>query len=272
MRDAAGPAPRAGDDAGIAVRSPMSRIIGCTRADGPHDAGVGRRYESAHHRGDRRGGSRWRATPIISCCSTAWCTSSTRSAACWASPTGWTSPISARTGYRRPALRCDAMHHRLGRSAGHRPLPDGIRLLRAGPAPDSFVSVALPAQHADAAHHRERRPRSAARLAHRGVVSYAESFKEELHAFPRLRHHGRGAAHLGRGCLRDIALCQAVVAAHRRRLPRDLPTSSRYERIFRLGLVGAGRMGGSICARCPQRHGSRGRRGRAVGCGARHAA
>ena len=40
---------------------------------------------------------RCRAAPIIWCCSIPWCTSSMRSAACWASRIGWNSPTSANT-------------------------------------------------------------------------------------------------------------------------------------------------------------------------------
>ena len=39
----------------------------------------------------------------------------------------------------RAALRRDAVHHRLGRPAGHRALRDGVRLLRAGPAADAVA-------------------------------------------------------------------------------------------------------------------------------------
>ena len=54
--------------------------------------------------------------------------------------------------------------------------------------------------------------------------SYAESFKEELIHFHDCVCTGRLPVTSGTDALRDIALCQAVVAAHRDRLPRDHPT------------------------------------------------
>jgi predicted dehydrogenase len=57
------------------------------------------------------------------------------------------------------------------------------------------------------------------------TTSYAESFKEELIHFHACVC-GRGAPLTpAADALRDIALCQAVVGAHRDRLPRDQPTA-----------------------------------------------
>jgi predicted dehydrogenase len=46
------------------------------------------------------------------------------------------------------------------------------------------------------------------------VVSYAESFKEELVHFHDCIATGRTPITSGEDALRDIALCEAVVAAH----------------------------------------------------------
>ena len=57
------------------------------------------------------------------------------------------------------------------------------------------------------------------------VVSYAESFSQELQHFQECVVTGRTPATSAEDALRDIALCQAVVASHRSRLPRDVPTA-----------------------------------------------
>ena len=57
------------------------------------------------------------------------------------------------------------------------------------------------------------------------VVSYAESFRQELQHFHECVVSGRAPVTSAEDALRDIALCQAVVASHRSRLPRDLPTA-----------------------------------------------
>ena len=57
------------------------------------------------------------------------------------------------------------------------------------------------------------------------IASYAESFKQELLHFHDCVITGRVPVTSGVDALRDIALCQAVVASHRSRLPRDLPTA-----------------------------------------------
>ena len=56
------------------------------------------------------------------------------------------------------------------------------------------------------------------------TTSYAESFREELVHFHDCVCTGSEPATSGTDALRDVALCQAVVAAHRDRLPRDRPT------------------------------------------------
>ncbi|HME24940.1 MAG TPA: Gfo/Idh/MocA family oxidoreductase [Acetobacteraceae bacterium] len=57
------------------------------------------------------------------------------------------------------------------------------------------------------------------------IASYAESFKQELLHFHDCVTTGRVPVTSGADALRDIALCQAVVASHRSRLPRDMPTA-----------------------------------------------
>jgi predicted dehydrogenase len=57
------------------------------------------------------------------------------------------------------------------------------------------------------------------------VASYAESFKQELLHFHDCVTTGCVPVTSGVDALRDIALCQAVLASHRSRLPRDLPTA-----------------------------------------------
>jgi predicted dehydrogenase len=58
------------------------------------------------------------------------------------------------------------------------------------------------------------------------VVSYAESFRQELLHFHDCVTTGRIPVTSGADALRDIALCQAVIASHRSRLPRDMPTAA----------------------------------------------
>ncbi len=57
------------------------------------------------------------------------------------------------------------------------------------------------------------------------VASYDESFKRELLHFHECVTTGRAPVTSAEDALRDIALCQAIVAAHRDRLPRNRPTS-----------------------------------------------
>jgi predicted dehydrogenase len=57
------------------------------------------------------------------------------------------------------------------------------------------------------------------------VTSYAESFRQELLHFHDCVTAGRAPLTSGADALRDIALCQAVVAAHRSRMPIDIPTA-----------------------------------------------
>jgi predicted dehydrogenase len=56
------------------------------------------------------------------------------------------------------------------------------------------------------------------------VVSYAESFKEELMHFHDCIITGQAPLTSGEDALRDIALCEAVVDAHLSRRARDKPT------------------------------------------------
>jgi len=58
------------------------------------------------------------------------------------------------------------------------------------------------------------------------VASYAESFKQELVHFHECVLSGRAPVTSAHDALRDIALCQAVVAAHLDRLPREAPTAT----------------------------------------------
>jgi predicted dehydrogenase len=57
------------------------------------------------------------------------------------------------------------------------------------------------------------------------TTSYAESFKEELIHFHDCVCLGRQPVTTGLDALRDIALCQAIVSAHRDRMPRSNPTA-----------------------------------------------
>ena len=57
------------------------------------------------------------------------------------------------------------------------------------------------------------------------TASYAESFKEELLHFHACVCDGRQPVTSATDALRDIALCQSVIGAHRDRMPRDKPTA-----------------------------------------------
>ena len=57
------------------------------------------------------------------------------------------------------------------------------------------------------------------------VVSYAESFREELVHFHACVTEGKPPSTSGADALRDVALCQAVVAVHRSRKPQPNPTA-----------------------------------------------
>jgi predicted dehydrogenase len=57
------------------------------------------------------------------------------------------------------------------------------------------------------------------------IASYAESFKQELLHFHDCIATGRAPVTSAADALHDIALCRAVVASHRSRLPRDMPTA-----------------------------------------------
>jgi len=57
------------------------------------------------------------------------------------------------------------------------------------------------------------------------TTSYAESFKEELIHFHDCVCTGRQPVTSAVDALRDIALCQAMIGAHRDRMPRDNPTA-----------------------------------------------
>jgi predicted dehydrogenase len=56
------------------------------------------------------------------------------------------------------------------------------------------------------------------------ITSYRESFNEELIHFHDCVTSGRAPVTSGRDSLHDIALCEAVVAVHRSRAPRDHPS------------------------------------------------
>jgi predicted dehydrogenase len=56
------------------------------------------------------------------------------------------------------------------------------------------------------------------------TASYAESFKQELVHFHDCITAGRTPTTSARDALRDIALCEAIVAVHRSRTPRERPT------------------------------------------------
>jgi predicted dehydrogenase len=57
------------------------------------------------------------------------------------------------------------------------------------------------------------------------VASYAEGFREELVHFHACVTEGRPPETSGADGLRDIALCESIVAVHRSRTPRSRPTS-----------------------------------------------
>jgi predicted dehydrogenase len=57
------------------------------------------------------------------------------------------------------------------------------------------------------------------------IVSYQESFKEELYQFHRSVVTGEAPATSGEDGLRDVALCEAVIAVHTNRVPRLRPTA-----------------------------------------------
>ena len=56
------------------------------------------------------------------------------------------------------------------------------------------------------------------------ITSFSESFKEELVHFHDCVTNGRDPITSGRDTLHDIALCEAVVAVHRTRTPRERPS------------------------------------------------
>ena len=56
------------------------------------------------------------------------------------------------------------------------------------------------------------------------ITSFEESFKEELIHFHECATSGREPVTSGRDALHDIALCEAVVAVHRSRSPRERPS------------------------------------------------
>jgi predicted dehydrogenase len=56
------------------------------------------------------------------------------------------------------------------------------------------------------------------------TTSFNESFKEELIHFHDCVTSGREPVTSGRDALHDIALCEAVVAVHRSRRPRERPS------------------------------------------------
>jgi predicted dehydrogenase len=62
------------------------------------------------------------------------------------------------------------------------------------------------------------------------VVSYAESFKEELIHFHDCVTAGRTPLTSGEDALADIALCESVVAAHLARMPRQRPSDPAASR------------------------------------------
>ena len=58
------------------------------------------------------------------------------------------------------------------------------------------------------------------------TTSYAESFKQEGRPFiSTIASHRSRAVTSASDALHDIALCQAVIGAHRNRMPRDNPTA-----------------------------------------------
>ncbi len=62
------------------------------------------------------------------------------------------------------------------------------------------------------------------------VVSYAESFKEELIHFHDCVTGGRAPLTSGEDALADIALCESIVAAHLAKLPQQRPTNPAASR------------------------------------------
>jgi predicted dehydrogenase len=56
------------------------------------------------------------------------------------------------------------------------------------------------------------------------ITSFEESFKQELIHFHECATTGRSPVTSGADSLRDVALCEAVVAVHRDRMPRERPS------------------------------------------------
>ena len=56
------------------------------------------------------------------------------------------------------------------------------------------------------------------------ITSFEESFKQELIHFHECAISGRSPVTSGADGLRDVALCEAVVAMHRDRIPRERPS------------------------------------------------
>jgi predicted dehydrogenase len=68
-------------------------------------------------------------------------------------------------------------------------------------------------------------PGSAKSYRREEVASYAEGFREELVHFHACATQGKVPITSGRDSLRDIALCQSIVAVHQSRKPRLQPTA-----------------------------------------------
>jgi predicted dehydrogenase len=62
------------------------------------------------------------------------------------------------------------------------------------------------------------------------VISYTESFKEELIHFHDCVTGGRPPLTSGEDALRDIALCEAIVEGHLSRRAREKPTDAAASR------------------------------------------
>ena len=118
--------------------------------------------------------------------------------------------------HRDAAVREPAGRDPLDRPAGHRPLQDGVRAVRAGPPGDPVVPVAVPAERADDPRDRGRRGRHrAARGSPRRSppTRAASSASWSRSTTPWSTARDRSTS--GPDAMRDIALCQAIIECHR---------------------------------------------------------
>ena len=120
-------------------------------------------------------------------------------------------------------VRVAAGGHPLDRPAGHRPVRDGVRAVRAGTAAQADVPFAVPAQRTGHPGDRGRRRRFGPGLAHRGGRQLRERVQARTRGVPRLDRRGPRAGHRGP---RWPARHHAVPGHHRQPPPRRPPGRS----------------------------------------------